>query len=144
MIIESPAFEQHQPIPAQYTCEGENRSPPLHFSGLPQGTSSLVLIMDDPDAPMGTFDHWIAWNIPPQMTDLQTGDTLPHEGVNGFGNQGYGGPCPPRGKPHRYFFKLYALNTTLNLPEGSSKSAVESAMKSHILEEASLIGTYQR
>lgn len=100
--------------------------------------------MDDPDAPMGTFDHWIAWNIPPKTPDLPEGASLPNEGTNGFGNLGYGGPCPPRGKPHSYFFKLYALDTKLNLPAGSSKSAIESAMKGHILEETSLVGTYQR
>jgi Raf kinase inhibitor-like YbhB/YbcL family protein len=144
MIIESPAFEQHQMIPKKYTCEGEDLSPPLKFIDIPHEALSLVLIMDDPDAPMGTFDHWIAWNIPPKTPDLPEGATLPFEGKNGFGNRGYGGPCPPRGKPHRYFFKLYALNTKLNLPSGSSKSAVESTMKGHILEEASLVGTYQR
>lgn len=144
MIIESPAFEQHQAIPQKYTCEGENLSPPLKFSGLPKEAVSLVLIMDDPDAPMGTFDHWIAWNIPPQTVNLGEGSSLPNQGKNGFGNQSYGGPCPPKGNPHRYFFKLYALDTKLNLPAGSSKGAVESAMKGHILEEASLVGTYQR
>lgn len=144
MLIESPAFEQNQMIPKRYTCEGENVSPALKFSGIPKGTVSLVLIVDDPDAPMGTFDHWIAWNIPGNFHEIQEGTSLPVEGTNGFGEQGYRGPCPPKGKPHRYFFKIYALDKELDLPPGSSKSAVEKAMQGHILGNSQIVGLYQR
>jgi Raf kinase inhibitor-like YbhB/YbcL family protein len=144
MIIESPAFEQNQTIPQRYTCDGEDLSPPLTFSGLPQGTASLALIVDDPDAPRGTFDHWIVWNIPSAQHDLKEGAHVPKEGAKGFGDTRYRGPCPPKGKPHHYFFKLYALDVPLNLPAGSTKAAVEEAMEGHILGKAQLIGLYQR
>lgn len=150
MIIQSKVFEHQKPIPIRYTCEGEDLSPPLAFSGIPKAAKSLVLIVDDPDAPMGTFDHWIVWNIPPTLTGISEGakelfeNNKVLQGRNGYGNNFYGGPCPPPGKPHRYFFKLYALDTLINLKEGVSKSEVEKAMKGHILEQAEVIGTYQR
>ncbi|MCE5319316.1 MAG: YbhB/YbcL family Raf kinase inhibitor-like protein [Parachlamydia sp.] len=142
--IESPAFKNKEKIPAKYTCEGKDRSPPLLFSCIPAKTKSLALIVDDPDAPMGTFDHWIAWNLPPTTTELAEGASVPSEGINGFGSSNYRGPCPPPGKPHHYFFKLYALDTTLDLEAGSTKAALENAMKGHILSEAELVGLYQR
>lgn len=144
MHIDSPVFEHHQPIPTKYTCEGEDVSPPLTISDIPPGTKSLALIMDDPDAPRGTFDHWIVWNLPSDTAKLDEGIKLPKQGINGFGKKGYGGPCPPPGKPHRYFFKLYALDTFVNLSEGSKKKDLEEAMEGHILGKAELVGTFKR
>ena len=103
-----------------------------------------MLIVDDPDAPVGTFDHWIVWNIPPNSLDMPEGAKPPHQGTNGFGIKKYRGPCPPKGKAHRYFFKLYALNIVLDIPEGSDKASVEKAMKGHVLENAQFIGLYER
>lgn len=151
MLIESAAFEDSQFIPGKYTCDGEDISPPLKFLQLPQGVESLVLIVDDPDAPHGTFDHWIVWNIPPQLIELTDGapefrhaSPAPKQGLNHFKKSYYKGPCPPVGNPHHYHFKLYALDSTLNLPEGSTKHEVEAAMKKHkILDQAELIGLYQ-
>lgn len=144
MNIETVAFEQGKPIPEKFTCQGEDVSPEFTLRDVPSNSKSLVLIMDDPDAPSGTFDHWIAWNIPPDTKKLKEGVALAEQGKNHFGNLGYGGPCPPPGKPHRYFFKLYALDTLLNLPSGSSKKQVEKAMEGHIIGKAELMGTYQR
>src|SRR5262245_38388227 len=142
--IESSAFANHTKIPSQYTCEGKDRSPPLKFSGIPAKAKSLALIVDDPDAPMGTFDHWIAWNIPPSKTELPEGAAVPKQGMNGFGVTHYRGPCPPRGAPHRYYFKLYALDTMLDLEEGSSKQELLDAMQGHILGQGELVGIFQR
>lgn len=151
MEIHSSVFENQKPIPMRYTCEGEDLSPPLTFAGVPQGTKSLVLIVDDPDAPRGTFDHWIVWNIPPTLAGLSEGakelfskNSAVKQGLNGFQDKKYRGPCPPPGKPHRYFFKLYALDNLLDLKEGVSKQEVEKAIQGHTLEKAELIGTYQR
>ena len=144
MKIKSPAFENGGRIPAKYTCDGEDISPPLEFEDVPEDAKSLALVMDDPDAPMGTFDHWVVWNIPPETRSIEEGKEP--EGVQGmtdFGRKGYGGPCPPRGE-HRYFFKLYALDTKLDLPEGSRKSDLEKAMKGHIIAQATLMGRYSR
>ena len=144
MNISSAAFKEGTSIPSKYTCDGANTSPPLAFGGIPNGAKSLALIVDDPDAPGGTFDHWIAWNIPPNTTSVPEGQAP--KGVsarNGFGKNGYGGPCPPNGE-HRYFFKLYALDTTLNLPASSSKSDLENAMKDHTLAKAQMMGRYNR
>lgn len=144
-------FESQQAIPAKYTCTGENISPPLKFLNVPEEAKSLVLIVDDPDAPRGTFDHWVVWNIPPTVTNLSEGAQELFQngskvklGKNGYGKSAYNGPCPPPGKPHRYFFKLYAIDTMLNLNEGASKHQVEEAMRGHILDQVDLIGTYQR
>lgn len=148
MIIES-VFENQQVIPLKYTGEGQNISPPLTFKQVPPNTKSLALIVDDPDAPRGTFDHWIVWNISPHVLAISEGapefDQISvKRGINSYGLTNYQGPKPPPGKPHRYFFKLYALDIpALDLPEGSSKQQVEKAIQSHILEEAQLIGTYQ-
>ncbi len=144
MLIESPAFEAHQPIPKKFTCEGEDVSPPLVIQDLPKGTKSLVLIVDDPDAPHGVFVHWLAWNIETTSLHLVEGVNLPSQGRNDFGELDYRGPCPPKGNPHRYFFKLYALDTSLQLASGSNKKQLEESMKGHIIGQAELVGTYQR
>lgn len=149
MLIES-VFESQQPIPAKYTCDGENISPPLKFLQIPSNAKSLALIVDDPDAPRGTFDHWIVWNLPPHLEELSEGarelerlSPRPQQGINGFSKSYYQGPCPPTGKPHHYHFKLYALNIQLSLTEGSTKKEVEKAMQGHIIDQTELIGTYQ-
>jgi len=144
MRLESPAFKHNGTIPQKFTCQGEGVSPELLLVDVPNNAKSLVLIMDDPDAPSGVFDHWIAWNIPPDTKKLKEGVQLGNQGKNGYGITGYKGPCPPAGKPHRYFFKLYALEEELSLPEGAAKSRVERAMEGLILATAELIGTYQR
>ena len=144
MKITSPAFENNGNIPSKYTCDGKNVSPPLIFSEISENAKSLVLISDDPDAPVGTWDHWIVFNIPPSTKEITKG-TEPKgtAGKNSWGRTGYGGPCPPSGT-HRYFFKLYALDTTLDLPAGSTKKQIEEAMQNNILVKAELIGLYKR
>ncbi len=144
MEVMSPAFEHHQPIPQKYTCQGEDVSPQLNFSGIPQKTKTLAMIVDDPDAPGGTFDHWIAWNLAPGLKVLKEGESAPNEGKNHFNQVGYRGPCPPPGKVHRYYFKVYALDTVLDLAKEATRRDLEAAMKGHILDHAELIGTYQR
>lgn len=150
MKLTSSAFQHGQMIPQQYTCDGRDISPPLTWSDPPQGTQSFALIADDPDAPRGTWVHWVVWNIPatarsleenvPKRESLETGA---RQGMTDFKKIGYGGPCPPSGT-HRYFFKLYALDTTLKLPSSTTKADLEKAMQGHILEQAELMGTYQR
>jgi len=145
MKIESTAFQNNQSIPSLYTCDGANINPPLTFSDIPAGAKSLALIMDDPDAPSGTWDHWLFWNLPPSVTEIKEG-VPPAEaivGVNSWPKIAYGGPCPPD-REHRYFFKLYALDTMLNLSRGSTKKEVESAMSGHIIAQAELVGKYNR
>lgn len=144
MEIKSPAFEHQQLIPKKYTCEGEDLSPPLVFKSIPEKTVTLAIIIDDPDAPGGTFDHWIAWNLAPDTKSLDENAKVPMQGKNGFKVNRYRGPCPPPGKPHRYFIRVYALDTKLNLPEGSSKKDVLDAMEGHILGKGELIGIYKR
>jgi len=142
LVVKSPAFENNQLIPAKYTCDGDNVNPPLTIEGVPEETKSLVLIVDDPDAPMGTFDHWIVWNIPP--TSKIEENTVPGaEGMSSYRKHAYGGPCPPYGT-HRYFFKVYALDTKLDLTANSKKKDVEKAMESHVLAEGELVGLYRR
>ncbi|RLC37938.1 YbhB/YbcL family Raf kinase inhibitor-like protein [candidate division Kazan bacterium] len=146
LVLASPAFTEGGSIPAKYTGEGENINPPLKISGVPENARSLVLIMDDPDAPMGVWDHWIVWNIPPQTAEIKEGE-LPAGavvGTNSFGNQNYGGPYPPPGPAHRYVFKLYALNQGLDLSAGAKKSEVEKAMEGKILAQTTLTGKYNR
>lgn len=144
MKLSSSAFEDNGAIPSEYTCDGADVSPPLYFSSVPENAKSLVLIMDDPDAPMGTWVHWLVWNIPANKTGFFKGENITYkQGKNDFGNFNYGGPCPPSGT-HRYFFKLYALDTMLILKERSTKKQLESAMSVHIIEEAQLIGTYTK
>ncbi|HOW43356.1 MAG TPA: YbhB/YbcL family Raf kinase inhibitor-like protein [Candidatus Omnitrophota bacterium] len=138
----SPAFGHNQLIPEKYTCQGMNVNPELAIENLPAGTQSLVLIVDDPDAPVGTWVHWVVYDIAP--TDRIAENSVPGiEGWNSFNRQSYGGPCPPSGT-HRYFFKLYALDIKLELPEGQGKQAIESAMQRHILARAELIGLYKQ
>lgn len=145
MNISSPAFAHNGSIPAMYTCDGTNVSPSLAVSGVPQGARSLVLISDDPDAPRGTWVHWLLWNLDPTTREIPEGSvpTSAIEGTTSFRKTGYGGPCPPSGT-HRYFFKLYALDTTLNLPPAAHKDQLEAAMAGHILAQAELIGLYSR
>jgi Raf kinase inhibitor-like YbhB/YbcL family protein len=149
--VTSTAFAQNQPIPQKYTGQGDDISPPLQWTGAPPNTKSFALICDDVDAPMGTFTHWVMYNVPSTETVLSENvpktemlDDGGKQGKNSFGNIGYNGPMPPPGKPHRYFFKLYALDTTLDLDSGVEKEDLLSAMKDHILAEGELMGTYQR
>jgi hypothetical protein len=145
------AFEAGGEIPAKYTCSGADVSPALSWPEPPANTQALALIVDDPDAPSGTFTHWVLYNLGPQERELREGlpktEQLPGgalQGRNDFRRIGYGGPCPPPGKPHRYFFKLYALDAKLNLKPGASKSELETAMKGHILGQAELVGKFHR
>lgn len=144
MKLTSFVFTNNGAIPSEYTCDGADSSPPLTISDVPKNAKSLALIMDDPDAPVGTWDHWIVFNIPASTKQIQKG-TEPQGvgGKNSWGRTGYGGPCPPSGT-HRYFFKLYALDTELNLPKGSTKRDLERAIEGHILAKAELMGTYKR
>lgn len=144
MQVVSPAFENHQPIPNKYTCQGEDVSPQLNLSQIPPNTKTLAIIVEDPDAPGGTFDHWIAWNIAPPANVIEEGVSFPHQGRNTYNQKRYRGPCPPPGQPHRYYFKVYALDKILDLPDGAKKNELEKAMQGHILDHAELIGTYQR
>jgi Raf kinase inhibitor-like YbhB/YbcL family protein len=141
--IKSSAFEHNGSIPRKYTCDGEDVNPPLTIEDIPEGTHSLALIMDDPDAPMGTWDHWVVWNIPPSSKEIRENSVPGVEGMNDFRKHSYGGPCPPGGT-HRYFFKVYALNTTLNIGANSRKKDLEKAMQDHILAKGELIGRYSR
>jgi Raf kinase inhibitor-like YbhB/YbcL family protein len=149
--LSSAAFSNGGTIPKNYTCDGPDISPPLSWSGAPAQTESFALIADDPDAPAGTWVHWVLYNAPASAKEVSDGvkkneqladGTL--QGRNDFRKIGYGGPCPPPGKPHRYFFKLYALDTKLSLKAGASKSDVESAMKGHVLAQAELMAKYGR
>jgi len=149
--LQSSAFQESADIPRQYTCEGAGTSPALTWTEPPPNTQSFALIADDPDAPAGTWVHWVAWNIPASSKGLPENVAksaeLPgggSQGSNDFKNAGYGGPCPPPGKPHRYFFKLYALDTKLDLGAGSGKKELEQAMKGHVVAQAQLMGKYQR
>lgn len=136
-------FENNGNIPKEYTCDGDDISPELNIEDVPENAKSLVLINDDPDAPMGTWVHWLIWNIPVDTKTIGKGSKIGVEGTTSFGRTGYGGPCPPSGK-HRYFFKLYALDTELDLPESTTKKELEKAMKGHIIEKTELIGMYSR
>ena len=149
--ITSTAFSEGQPIPRKYTGEGSDISPPLAWTNAPANTKSFTLIADDPDAPMGTWVHWVLYDLPagtnalPEdvaKTQYIAGNAK--QGLNTWPHLGYGGPCPPPGKPHRYFFKLYALDRMLDLKPGATKKDVEAAMKGHVLAEGQLMGTYQR
>lgn len=144
--VTSNAFRSGQPIPAQYTCDGADRSPGLQWSEPPAATRSLAIIVDDPDAPGGLFRHWGAFDIPPSSRSLAAGQAASAQAVNDFGKTGYGGPCPPRGNgPHHFRFKLFALDTgRLGLPAGARIINVETAARRHALAEGELIGTYER
>ncbi len=151
LILTSTAFAEGVTIPVGHTCDGPDLSPQLQWSKAPAGTKSFTLICDDPDAPAGTWVHWVLFNLPagtqtlpqgvPTSAELTSGG---RQGKNDFGRLGFGGPCPPRGPAHRYFFKLYALDTDLSLPAGATKKQVEEAMKGHILAQGQLMGKYGR
>jgi hypothetical protein len=143
MELSSSAFAEGEPIPARYTCDGDDVSPPLRIGGLPEGTQSLALVMDDPDAPGGTWDHWIAFDISPTTDIPEDVGLLGKAGRNSWGRTGYGGPCPPRGT-HRYVFRVFALDRRVGLAEGVSKEALLDAVKGHTLDQAALTGLYQR
>ena len=149
--MKSDAFEADGDIPEQYTCDGADVSPPLTWKGTPEGTVSLALICDDPDAPRGTWVHWVLYNLPSDLTELPKGiDTSPslesgwRQGRNDFDRTGYGGPCPPPGTAHRYFFKVYALDAAVNLEPGAAKAELLEAIEGHVLAQASLMGRYAR
>lgn len=145
--LKSSAFSNESAIPKQYTCDGADITPPLQWENPPEGTKSFVLIVDDPDAPVGIWDHWILYNIPPHVNEFSENlQNLPEgtlEGKNSWARTGYGGPCPPD-KMHRYFFKLYALDNVLDLPNEAHKSSILKEMEGHILGEAQLMGLYDR
>jgi Raf kinase inhibitor-like YbhB/YbcL family protein len=151
LSMKSSAFAHEGDIPQKHTCSGADVSPELSWSDPPAGTQSFSLIMDDPDAPGATWVHWVLYNLPAETRELPEG--VPKElelkdgsrqGRNDFARPGYGGPCPPRGAPHRYYFKLYALDTRLNLAPGATKADLEKAMKGHILAQAQLMGRFKR
>jgi len=150
-ILTSSAFEPGGTIPKLYTCDGPDVSPPLRWTDPPPGTRSLALICDDPDAPVGTWVHWVLYSLPPEIRELPEGvppqPTLPgggKQGRNDFRKIGYGGPCPPRGPAHRYFFRLYALDADPGLEPGATKQELLKAMTNHILAQAELMGRYRR
>ena len=142
LTVKSPAFENNKLIPSKYTCDGEEVSPPLTVEGIPEKTKSLALIMEDPDAPAGLFIHWLVWNIPPS-NEIQENSVPGTEGLNTNKKNSYHGPCPPGGT-HRYYFKVYALDTLLKLGAFSEKEVLENAMQNHILAYGELIGLYRR
>lgn len=140
--ITSSVFKNNDFIPKKYTCDGDDVNPPLTIDDVPEETKSLALIVDDPDAPMRTWVHWVIWNILP-MKEIEEDSVPGIEGVNDFNKHPYGGPCPPSGK-HRYFFKVYALSTTLDLDTNSRKEDVEKAMEGKILTKGEIVGLYSR
>lgn len=149
--ISSPAFNHKEFIPVKFTCDGPNVSPELLWSGAPAGTKSFALICDDPDAPVGTWVHWVIYNIPSDVNRLEEG--IPREeklengitqGKNDFGYIGYGGPCPPKGNPHRYFFKLYALNMATQFEPGLTKDELLKKIEGHVIQKTEFYGKYQR
>jgi Raf kinase inhibitor-like YbhB/YbcL family protein len=145
MRLTSPAFAQDAAIPVEFTCDGRNVRPPLAISGVPENAKTLALVMDDPDAPFGTWTHWLVWNLPATTAEI-TATLLPAEAVEGrtsAGKPGYGGPCPPAGT-HRYFFKLYALDAALPLQPSDDVKALEAAMEGHVIDKAGLVGKYGR
>ncbi len=151
LALKSTAFSNGGEIPKKHTCSGTDISPALEWSGVSPAAHSLVLIADDPDAPRGTWTHWLMWNIPAHLTSLPEGvpaqEALENgacQGSNDFHRIGYGGPCPPPGKPHRYYFKLYALDTVLDLSAGASRWELERAMKKHVLAQAEWMGRFGR
>ena len=151
MEIKSPAFQNGGDIPQKHTCDGADVSPPLRWENAPSGTKAFAVISDDPDAPVGTWVHWVIYDLPPDFKELAEGvaisETLPSgakQGINDFRKVGYGGPCPPPGPAHRYFFKLYALDAPINLKPRATKQQLLDAMKGHILAEAQLMGHYKR
>jgi Raf kinase inhibitor-like YbhB/YbcL family protein len=145
MELTSVAFGAGEPVPRRHSCEGDDLSPPLEWTGVPADAASLALIVDDPDAPVGTFTHWLAWGISPQEGGIAEGRRAPREGRNDFREVGYRGPCPPHGHGrHRYFFRLYALASEPAVPSGASRQDLERAIKEGVVAEAELVGTYER
>jgi Raf kinase inhibitor-like YbhB/YbcL family protein len=144
-LLSSSAFEDNGTIPSLYTCDGDNISPPLTMTGVPANAIGLALIVDDIDAPRGIFTHWTIWNILPDTSQFSAGENINFpQGVTSTGKSGYHGPCPPSGPVHRYYFKLYALDSLLNLDERTTKTDLEQSMRGHILAQAVLIGKYSR
>jgi Raf kinase inhibitor-like YbhB/YbcL family protein len=142
LTVTSPDFVHEGEIPERFTCDGEDANPAFNIQGIPEGTKSLVIIMEDPDVPLTTFNHWVVWNIPPQ--ENIAGNSIPGiQGRNSLGKSAYLGPCPPGGT-HRYFFKVYALNSMLDIDEDSNKRKLESAMADHILAKGELMGWYHK
>ncbi len=151
IALTSTAFREGEPIPVKHTCDGPDVSPPLSWKGVPGGARSIALLCEDPDAPVGLWVHWVIWGIPPDSTSLPEGVTkdkvLPTgaaQGTNDFKRIGYGGPCPPQGKPHRYFFRIYALDSTLTLTPGATRKELLKAIEGHAIGEGVLMGTYGR
>jgi hypothetical protein len=143
--LTSPAFKQGATIPVAHTCDGANTSPKLLWTAPPRGTMSFALILDDPDAPFGTFTHWTGWGVKPRARMLAAGKALPVEGTTSFGGRGYGGPCPPPGDgPHRYRFMLHALDVKLNLRAGATRAQLAAAIRGHVLRKVTLTGIYER
>jgi Raf kinase inhibitor-like YbhB/YbcL family protein len=149
--ITSTVFAEGKPIPEKHTCQGRDISPPLQWTNAPANTKSFALIADDPDAPVGTWVHWVLYDLPPNTTELpedvaktQVISNGAKQGLNSWPRLGYGGPCPPPGKPHRYFFKIYALDTMLDLKPGVTKKDLLKVMEGHVLAQGQLMGTYQR
>lgn len=151
-LVVRTVFENNSRIPERYTCDGIDVNPPLQIENLDDGARSIAIIVDDPDAPVGVFTHWVAWNIPP-VNEIPEGVPKDRtvmspvkmvQGMNDFGRIGYNGPCPPPGKPHRYYFKIYALDTTLDLEPGAGKKELERRMKGHIIQYGEVMGLYGR
>ncbi len=145
LTITSPLFDDGGPVPPIATCEGDDLSPQLDIAGLPTETVSMVIVMEDPDAPVGVWDHWVAFDVPPAASIPQGVTDLGTPGRNSWGNTGYGGPCPPPGDgPHRYVTTVYALDTRLGIDAGADKAAVLAALEGHVLARGSLVGTFER
>lgn len=147
MEITSPVFKNNETLPVKYTCEGDNINPPLKISGTPENAKSLILIVDDPDAPAGLWTHWTAWNIDPKTTEISENSVPINsvEGITSFGNIGYGAPCPPKNSgTHRYFFKIYAIDHTLDLPTSITAEELYKTIEPSIVDKAEIIGLYSR
>jgi Raf kinase inhibitor-like YbhB/YbcL family protein len=146
IIVSSPAFGDGDEIPQRFTCDGADISPPLDFAGIPENTTELALLVEDPDAPGGTFTHWVMWGVNPARSNLGEGEVPAGavQGTNDFGRLGYGGPCPPPGPPHRYVFTVFALSEPLDLPTGASATDLKRAMAGKMLDSGQLTGWYQR
>jgi Raf kinase inhibitor-like YbhB/YbcL family protein len=144
MKITSSAFQEGGNIPSKFTCDGGDSSPPLQIAEIPSGAKSLVLVVDDPDAPSGLFTHWIVWNISPQTNAIAEGSAPKGvQGTSDFGKSGYGGPCPPSGT-HRYYFKIFALDRELHLPSGAKRNHLDAAMRGHVVAQGELMGRYSK
>jgi Raf kinase inhibitor-like YbhB/YbcL family protein len=158
IALSSPAFRDGGALPTRFTCDGRDVSPPLSWTDVPEGARSLVLVVSDPDAPRGTFSHWVVFNLPPDLNELQEGigpggsigsvagasDTNPTQGTNGFNNAGYNGPCPPQGSAHHYVFQIYALDTVLALDESANREQILEALEGHVLAEGRLTAVFSR